>query len=279
MWVRRFINTPRGQFEVFTQGKGEQICITHLYSEFNELGYYFADTFVEDFTVFLINLKEAGNSSITLKEEELSMLEAIKDLEAIRDSLNIERWCFAGHSSGGMLGLMYTTIYPNSIKKLMVGGAAATNQYIEHKDSMYCPHSHLNKKLKRIFSILKSPTSTIDERKVANKEWTNMSLFNIERRDEYFTKPSSGQVVQRRLDYFSFKEIPDYDIRNELKLITIPTFVFCGRYDTQCPLIFSEEISKCLTNSTLYIFDLSNHFPFIEEKEKFLEIICDFKNL
>lgn len=279
MWERMFIKTTRGKFEIFTQGKGEPVCITHLYSEFNELGYYFADTFVDHFKVYLINLKEAGNSCKAVIEEELSMKETSKDLEAIREALNYDKWCFAGHSTGGMLGLIYATIFPESLKKLLVGGATASKKYMEHEGSIYSPRSSLNKKMKKIFAVLKSPDSTIEERRDANKEWTNMSLYNIEKRDEYFKKKSSGKVVQKRLDYYSFNDLPNYDILNELHEVTIPTIVYCGRYDAQCPLVFSEEIKANLKNSKLYIFEKSNHLPYLEEKEKFLQMVSDYKGL
>jgi pimeloyl-ACP methyl ester carboxylesterase len=279
MWERMFISTSRGKFEIFTQGKGEPVCITHLYSEFNELGYYFADTFVSQFKVYLINLKEAGNSCKAGIEDELSMKETSKDLEAIREALNYNKWCFAGHSTGGMLGLIYATMFPKSLTKLLVGGATATRRYMEHKGSIYSARSPLNKKLKKIFAVLKSPDSTTEERRNANREWTNMSLYNIERWDEYFKKPSSGKVVQKRLDYYSFNDLPNYDIQNELYQVTIPTIVYCGRYDAQCPLVFSEEINAGLKNSKLYIFEKSNHVPYLEEKEKFLQMVSDFKGL
>ena len=232
MWERVFINTTRGKFEVFTQGEGEPVCITHLYSEFNELGYYFADTFVDHFKVYLINLKDAGNSCKSVIEDELSMEETTKDLEAVREALNYDKWCFAGHSTGGMLGLMYATIFPVSLKKLLVGGAAASKKYMEHEGSMYSPRSSLNKKLKKIFAVLKSPDSTIEERRDVNKEWTNMSLYNIEKRGEYFKKKSSGKVVQKRLDYYSFNDLPNYDILHELHEVTIPTIVYCKKFQT-----------------------------------------------
>ncbi|MDR0269420.1 alpha/beta fold hydrolase [Paenibacillus sp.] len=279
MWEKNFVRTPRGGFEFFTQGSGEPLCITHLYSEFNGLGNYFADAFTEHFKVYLVNLKEAGNSDKSTCDEELSMSESVKDLEAIREALNYEQWSFAGHSTGGMLGLFYAVMYPQSLTKLLIGGAASSRRYMEHEGSMYCPKSPLNKRIMEIFSILKLLTSTIEERREASREWTNMSLYTPERRDEYFSKPSSGKVVQKRLDYYSFKDLPNYDIQSELANVTIPTIVFCGRYDAQCPLVFSEEINEGLRNSKLYIFEESNHFPFLEEKDVFGEMVSEFQIL
>ncbi|WHY75316.1 hypothetical protein QNH20_14290 [Neobacillus sp. WH10] len=97
---KNFVQTSRGGFEFFTQGSGEPLCITHLYSEFNELGNYFADALIKHFKVYLINLKEAGNSDNVTCDDELSISESVKDLEAIKEALNYEQWSFAGHSFG-----------------------------------------------------------------------------------------------------------------------------------------------------------------------------------
>lgn len=48
MWDRVMVETTRGSFEVFTAGEGEPICVTHLYSEFNETGDHFAEKFTHD---------------------------------------------------------------------------------------------------------------------------------------------------------------------------------------------------------------------------------------
>lgn len=276
MWEQRLVQTERGQFEVFVAGKGEPLCVTHLYSEFNHRGNYFADLFTDYFTVYLVNLKEAGMSDRVKEEVELSMTQSVEDLEAIRQALGFEKWNFGGHSTGGMLGLVYASQYLNSLMRLIAGGASATNQYMEHRESIYCAKNPLNKRLKKIFSILKSSDATREARMQAGREWTEMSLFDPGRFDEYFSKPSSGKVVQQRLDYFSYKELPNFDIREAISKISTPTVVYCGKHDSQCPVVFSEEIHNLIPSSKLYIYEKSNHSPFLEEKEKFKEMIKDF---
>ncbi len=61
-WETKMISTERGNFEVFSKGQGPALCVAHLYSEFNETGDRFADTFTETNQVFLVNLREAGMS-------------------------------------------------------------------------------------------------------------------------------------------------------------------------------------------------------------------------
>lgn len=94
MWKQTFVNTHRGKFEVFVSGTGEPLCVTHLYSEFNIRGNYFADMFLDTFRVYLVNLKETGNSSKAINKDELSMIETVKNLEAIRHAISIPFFLF-----------------------------------------------------------------------------------------------------------------------------------------------------------------------------------------
>ncbi|MGD6957231.1 alpha/beta fold hydrolase [Rossellomorea aquimaris] len=275
MWKQKIIKTERGDFEIFEAGNGEPLCVTHLYREFNERGYHFADRFVDDFKVYLVNLKETGNSTEISDEVELSMSETSKDLEAIRSALGYDSWNFAGHSTGGMLGLVYAADHLNSLKRLIVGGASATNGYVEHQESIYSDRNPLNNRLKEVFSILKSDDATKEECVQAGREWKEMSLNDPSRYDEYFSKPSGGKVVPKRLDYYSYTELPTYDIREDISRIKTPTIVFCGRYDSQCPFVYSEEIFNLVPNSTFYIFENSNHSPHLEEQEKFSGMVKD----
>jgi len=106
-WKREMIETSRGCFEVFEKGEGEPVCITHHYSEFNESGDYFAETFTDNNKVFLVNLKDAGSSDKAKNAYELSMVDAVLDLEEIRKVKGYSLWTFAGHSTGGMIGVLY----------------------------------------------------------------------------------------------------------------------------------------------------------------------------
>jgi proline iminopeptidase len=90
-WERRILETSRGKFEVFIKGTGVPLCVTHHYSEFNETGDYFAEVFTSSHTVILVNLREAGASERATASYQLSMLETIFDLEAIRERLGFEK--------------------------------------------------------------------------------------------------------------------------------------------------------------------------------------------
>lgn len=267
MWTQQIINTKRGTFELFTKGNGEPLCITHHYSQFNETGDYFADVFTATHRVFLINLRDAGNSAKANSEKELSMIETVHDLEAIREALHLPIWHFAGHSTGGMLGLLYAITYPNSLQSLALAGAAASN-YTETPFCIYHPAHPQFHYMQKLIENLKKPDLTSEERKELSTERTKLSLHNPENYNSYFCKPIKKTMSASRMNAFA-NEYPSFDLREHLSSIQTKTLIICGRHDVQCPIQYSIEMHKGIRNSIFIPFENSNHYPFLEEAAQF----------
>ncbi|EPY7702342.1 MULTISPECIES: alpha/beta fold hydrolase [Bacillus cereus group] len=276
MWKQQMINTKRGTFELFTKGSGEPLCITHHYSQFNETGDYFADVFTATHRVLLINLRDAGNSAKAQVENELSMIETIHDLEAIREALQLPTWHFAGHSTGGMLGLLYAITYPNSLQSLVVVGAAASN-YTETPFCIYHPAHPKFHYMQQLIEHLKSPHLTNEERKELSTERTKLSLFKPENYNSYFCKPINKTMSISRMNAFA-NEYPSFDLREYLPSIQTKTLIICGRYDVQRPIQYSIEIHEDICDSTFVTFEESNHYPFLEEATQFTSTTQTFYN-
>ncbi|WP_157405328.1 alpha/beta fold hydrolase [Bacillus cereus] len=267
MWTQQIINTKRGTFELFTKGNGESLCITHHYSQFNETGDYFADVFTATHRVFLINLRDTGRSVTAQSENELSMIETIHDLEAIREALQLPTWHFAGHSTGGMLGLLYAITYPNSLQSLVLVGAAASN-YTETPFCIYHlehPQFHYMQKL---IENLKNPLLTSEERKELSTKRTKLSLYKPENYNSYFCKPIKKTMSASRMNAFT-NEYLSFDLRKNLSSIQTKTLIICGRHDVQCPIQYSIDMHEGIRNSIFVTLEESNHYPFLEEAAQF----------
>ncbi|HDR6270880.1 alpha/beta hydrolase [Bacillus thuringiensis] len=274
MWKRQMIHTKRGTFELFTKGDGESLCITHHYSQFNETGDYFADVFTATHRVFLINLRDTGRSVTAQSENELSMIETIHDLEAIREALQLPTWHFAGHSTGGMLGLLYAITYPNPLQSLVVAGAAASN-YTETPFCIYHPEHSQFHYMQELIENLKSLHLTSEERKELSTKRTKLSLYKPENYNSYFFKSIVKTMSASRMNAFA-NEYPSFDLREYLPSIQTKTLIICGRYDVQCPIQYSIEMHDGIRNSIFIPFENSNHYPFLEEATQFTSTIQTF---
>lgn len=274
MWKRQMLRTKRGTFELFTKGNGEPLCVTHHYSQFNETGDYFADVFTATHRVFLINLRDAGSSVTAQSENELSMIETIHDLEAIREASQLPTWHFAGHSTGGMLGLLYAITYPNSLQSLVVAGAAASN-YAETPFCIYHPEHPQFHYMQGLIENLKSPYLTSEERKELSTKRTKLSLYKPENYNFYFCRPIKKTMSTSRMNAFAH-EYSSFDLRESLPSIKTKTLIMCGRHDVQCPIQYSIEMHEGIRNSIFIPFEDSNHYPFLEEAIHFISITQEF---
>lgn len=279
IWETKTIDKSRGSFEYFTYGEGEPMAISHHYSEYNANANIFSRAFAKQYKVFLINLRGAGNSCDAINDDEYSMYETIKDLESIREALHIERWNFAGHSTGGMLALVYALEFPESLIKIIVGGAAASKAYGQHPDCIYSTKNENFERIVFIMDQLSRPETPLEERRKLGYEWALMSYHSEENLKRSMTKPNSGKTCGPRLDYFRQVEYPQFDLTSQLPSIQVPTYVYTGKYDNQCPLVFGEEIAKLIPNSDFWVFEQSNHFPFSEEEDRFDEFVKATTNL
>jgi proline iminopeptidase len=267
-WNKTLVNTSRGTFEIFMKGEGEPLCVTHLYSEFNETGDYFAEAFTKTNKVYLVNLREAGNSEKATESYQLSMLETIFDLEAIREALGFEKWGFAGHSTGGMLGIIYGIYFSTSLEFTVIVGAAAREYVTFSRDCIYNKaHPNFNR-MQELIETLKRSDLSEEKRRELTIERTKLSLFKPEKYNELFTLTSSKKLSSTRLNYFN-REVQLFDVTRKLKLVSSPSLIMCGQYDVQCPITYSKEMNEMIPNSKLVIFKKSNHYPFLEEAELF----------
>lgn len=272
MFNTELVHSKRGTFEVFVYGQGEPLAYTHLYSEYNSNGDIMSQQLSEHYKVYVINLRGAGQSDDKTEQYTYSMDDAVHDLEAVREALDIKEWTFAGHSTGGFLALKYAVMYPKSLTKIIAGGLCASGEYMNHPESIYCKNNPNNQRMKNIFAEMRVPEVTREERIELAKEWIMMSLY---RKDAYYDmlkRKNSGRTLMFKIDYFT-KELKDYDVRDELQKSAVRAYIYCGRHDAQCPYVFSKEAADLMPNATLETFEYSNHMPDIEEEDKFKKFL------
>ncbi len=71
-----------------------------------------------------------------------------------------------------------------------------------------------------------------------------------------------------------WESLGDYDLSSELSALTVPTLMVHGRYDP-VPLTTAERTAKLL-NARLEIFESSGHVPYVEEYDRFINILQEF---
>ncbi|GAF11086.1 hydrolase [Bacillus sp. JCM 19046] len=275
MWKRELVHTARGVFEVFRKGRGTPLCVTHYYSTFNESGDYFADVFTKTHSVILINLRESGYSEKAKDPHQLSFIETVLDIEGIRQALGFDKWGFAGHSTGGMLGLVYGIHFSESLVYTIIVGAAARDYQTFSVNCIYHNQHPLFERMQTLLKVVADSTRTEEEKKSFKIERTKLSLYEPSNHLSYFNKSIRKSINPIRLAFFS-REMTVFDLTRKLSLIEIPSLIVCGEHDVQCPVEYSIEMAEAIVASKLVIFVKSNHYPFLEKAERFEQEVNKF---
>jgi L-proline amide hydrolase len=69
--------------------------------------------------------------------------------------------------------------------------------------------------------------------------------------------------------------LKNWDVKERLGEIRVPTLVVCGRYDEATPALL-ETLARGIAGAESHVFEDSSHVPFWEERDAFMSVVGDF---
>jgi pimeloyl-ACP methyl ester carboxylesterase len=92
-----------------------------------------------------------------------------------------------------------------------------------------------------------------------------------------YERRSAGAVYAPEvLRHFATAEYGGIDLEDRLPEVTQPVLVLAGRYDRVCPAEASERMARLLPRAELQVFEESAHMTFVEEPERYLNVVRAF---
>jgi 4,5:9,10-diseco-3-hydroxy-5,9,17-trioxoandrosta-1(10),2-diene-4-oate hydrolase len=65
-------------------------------------------------------------------------------------------------------------------------------------------------------------------------------------------------------------------LSERLAKISVPTLIIWGKQDTLIPVIYSKDFVSSIKNCQFVEMESSGHTPYVEEPEKFSEVVLRF---
>jgi len=209
----------------------------------------------------------------------------VEDLEQLRRELELDSCIVLGHSWGGMLAQAYVLKYPAHVSKLILADTFSSiadltlflmrirNAVPEETRAIYDRHEREG--------LYKDRDRYPDEYDAAvwiawEPVWLNIpppqwlqdvlseGAWDIDRamRGEESAFRITGTLAQ-------------FDVSGRLHEIRVPTLVIVSTCDMPT-VAMAQEMARLIPNARLELFEHSRHFPFIEEPDKFLNLIREF---
>jgi proline iminopeptidase len=258
------------------QGQGEPALVMHgglgadhtcfLNTPFNKLSsrlklYYYDHR---------CNGRSSCPSIETMTHENLA-----KDAEALRRALGLDNFTLIGHSYGGIAALEYASRYQSNLRRLLLITTAPSGELLIEARKMALKRAP--ELISTVDKILNAEIHSDEEFEDALGALAPLYFNDYDSFKDAATRATKDVKFRGEAYNYSFsKLLPEYDVRDKLREIKVPTLILCGRHDWITPVNQSEAIHDGLPNSELVIFENSAHWVYIEEEELFMMTVNDW---
>ena len=93
--------------------------------------------------------------------------------------------------------------------------------------------------------------------------------------DKLVANPEVYNTMFGRSEFHATGTLKEWDIRDRLGEIRLPTLVTSGRYDEATPAI-AETVHRGIAGSEWVIFEQSAHMAHLEEEDEYRRVVNDF---
>ena len=223
----------------------QEILILPGWGDNRETFNYLINFLKDYFTIYILDYPGFGNSSFP--NVDLTIYDYASLINKFILKLNIKEPILIGHSFGGRIIIILSTLYKLKIKKLLLIDIAGLRK---KKDIKLFLKQTTYKLLKRLGIILPKPL---------RKKYLNF-LFNKFASNDY--KNLDKQLLK------TFQNVVLEDLTDYISKINLETLILWGEYDDITPLSDGIKINKLIKNSCLIKIDNTKHFPYLKTLKK-----------
>jgi proline iminopeptidase len=239
------------------------------------------DALAEQFRLVYYDARGSGRTE-TGDPSQLSFAGAVEDLEALRQTLGLDRVSVLGHSLGGHIAYLYASRHPEHMESLILVDVGPP----------------LDEELmRRFWAAMESRRSPEDEeerhRIRASAEFQSGEPAALERfiknlYGPFFRDPQTPAELDWGFTPITAANVLEYeerlmgtldamDPRGSLGRVECSTLVVHGEADP-IPWEFGKFIADRIAGAKLVVIPGVSHFPFVEDRPAFVRAIEEFRS-
>ena len=221
-----------------------------------------------------------GNSECPSNKELWTMERSVAEMDAVVRALGLKRFHVFGNSWGGMLAQQYALDVKSGAVSLTISNSIASipefSKMVARLKSELDPATQ-----SAIDRHEAAGTTSSAEYQAAIRTWNETYLCRVRpwprELEEAFQKMGSEvfEMMFGLSDFHIVGTIRNWDVFDRLPEIALPTLVLAGRFD-ECAPEHMREMHQRIAGSRFELFESSSHMPFIEEPERFDQVMRDF---
>jgi len=240
------------------------------------LGFY---DFAEHFQLIYTDMRGQGRSP-EVKLTSINFDQMADDVDQLMKGLGIPSAIIFGHASGGFVAQSLAVRHPERVKAMILVSSSMGLTVLPREGDDLSRSPSLKdlapeELLPMAHNFFFNPGS------ISLEEFNDYAL----RVGPYYLAPENREQFQhilgytmRNIDLINYFRhlVPFYNSAEKVSLIKAPTLICSGFYDWPCPPFSSRMLADKIQGASLVEFEHSGHFLFIEEHDKFKELVMRF---
>ena len=270
-----------GDTKLFVSDRGSGYPILVLHGgpglDHNEFGDYL-DPLCDQFRLILVDLRAQGRSE-KCPESTWTLEQMAKDVMSLANALHLKQYAVLGHSYGAFVALQNAVDFPNAASQTIVSGGVPSARFLSvvEENLAKLEPVEIREQVKASWDR-ESSVETQDGFAELMHDQMPFHFGNpLDPRIAEYEKRTSNTIYSpAMLRHFAQAEYGGIEVEDRLKNATQPVLVCTGRMDRVCTVEAAEATAKGLPHAELVIFEESGHMTFVEETERYLQVVRDF---
>jgi proline iminopeptidase len=229
-------------------------------------------------TVIYLDPRGIGRSQRLNNPHAYRMKEYVDDIESLRKYFGIDQIAIAAHSHGGFVALKYAIKYPKMVECLLL---------VDTTPFIHFGNYQIWLKTRRGYREASSALNAIQYNKglsVDEKERATLKVllpvihfYNYETVSLQVNKYLTNMIVSAvPHHYFNNYEAINYDLREAVHQINVPTLIVNGDDDMPHIVLGSKFLHNQIPFSKHVVIEKCGHWPMIEAPDSFFKVAIPF---
>jgi proline iminopeptidase len=201
------------------------------------------------------------------------------DVSGLAASLELERFAVLGHSFGAFVALQHAVDFPGEASHTIVSSGVPSARYLEHVQENLASFEPESLRAQVASSWAREASAQTAE-EIASLLHDQMPFHfadPIDARIADYERRTAGAIYSPDvLRYFAQQEYGGIEVEEKLGRVLEPVLVLAGARDRVCSRPAAEAMARGVPDGRLVVFENSGHMTFVEENERYLEVVRRF---
>ena len=229
-------------------------------------------------TLILLDNRGTGASQVPQDPVTYRVDQLVRDVEALRDLLGLDRMDLLGHSASGGTGLLYAAAHPDRLDRLVLVAPSLrvtgipSDLGVDEVLAQRADEPWYAEAVAALYAEAASPRELERYRRLAAPllygQWNDAAQAQAAAEPAQFAQPAT--------DGFYAGFAPDPALPERLATLAVRVLLVAGEYDIWPTYAALSRLAALLGNAELALLPRAGHFPWIDDPAAFAAIVDEF---